>query len=228
MEKEPGTASFRDCLKLIKEDFDLQYGDGLFGLLARYVLDAGVFGTVNYRIAHYLCSRGKTKAAHLITRFTARFAVVWICPEARIGRGFATSHADGIKIGPNTVIGKHCIIHHNVLLTKNLGRTRVDENGQEYDEPRIGDYTHLLPGCYILGPVNIGDHVMIAPQTVVTQDVPSYSLVAGERSAVIRPIDPTDPKHLDRFASVLPQAWDEEWQRKFGWTGDDSPQSGDS
>ncbi len=210
MERE--SMSFRECLELIKSDYSTQYGGGLFGFLARYLLDAGLFATVNYRIAHWLSLRGMVRLPFLIDRITARLAFIWIVHPARFGPGFAIHHGHGTKIGPNVVIGKHCIVHHNVLLTKNLGRTRIDENGEEYDEPRLGDYTHLLPGCYLLGPINIGNHVVIGPQTIVTQDVPDYSLVFGERSLAIRPIDPNNPDHLKRFATVLPEAWEEPWQ----------------
>ncbi len=222
MEHDPGAGSFRDCLALIKSDYATQYSGGLAGFLARYILDAGLFATVNYRIAHWLDLKGWVRPAWLLDRVSSRLSDIWLVHTARFGPGLSLHHGHGTKIGNNVIAGKHCIVHHNCLLTKNLGRTRIDENGEEYDEPRLGDYTHLLPGAYVLGPVNIGSHVVIGPQTIVTEDVPDYSLVFQERSLSIRPIDPTSPKDLVRFATVLPQAWDEEWQRVFGWTGDES------
>lgn len=224
MEKEP--MSFRDCLELIKLDYATQFGGGLRGILPRYILDVGIFASVNYRIAHYLYVKGWGRVAQLLMKITTRISSVTIYPEAEIGPGFALNHGDGAKIGWTAVIGKHCIMHHDVLLGRNFGKERTDENGVMYDQPRIGDYTHLCPGCYILGPVHIGDHVIIGPRAIVAEDIPSYSLVVGQHEVVVKPIDPSNPVHLERFATVLPQAWDQEWQQKFDWTGDDAGEGG--
>jgi serine O-acetyltransferase len=200
---------FRECWELIQSDYNMQFGDGLIKLLGRYLLDAGIFASVNYRIAHYLHHRGLGAAGRLLMKFTARVSMITIFATTEIGPRFAISHGEGSKIGPDVIIGEHCIIHHGVLLGRNFNKWRTDENGVEYDQPRLGNNTHLCPGCFVLGPVNIGDDVIIGPQAIVTEDIPSNSVVTLDRQLVIKQIDPDDPSHQKRFATVLPNTWGE-------------------
>ncbi|HPX12104.1 MAG TPA: hypothetical protein PKW20_07445, partial [Syntrophales bacterium] len=52
--------------------------------------------------------------------------------------------------------------------------------------------TKIGKGCFIAGPtvvyhgVTIGDKVVVLPMSVVTKDIPSYSLVAGSPAKVLK------------------------------------------
>ena len=50
----------------------------------------------------------------------------------------------------------------------------------------IGDHCWLGFGCEILSGVNIGKHSIIAARAVVTKDVPSYSIVAGNPAKIVK------------------------------------------
>lgn len=50
----------------------------------------------------------------------------------------------------------------------------------------IGDYTFIGAGVKIIKPVIIGEHVIIGANSVITQNIPAYSMVAGIPAKIIK------------------------------------------
>jgi serine O-acetyltransferase len=84
--------------------------------------------------------------------------------------------------GPPIQIGKNCTVLPNVL----IGKRRPDLVNTEVV---IGDNCYVSTGVTILGPVRIGNNVIIAAHSVVTKDVPDNCLVAGIPAKFIKYID---------------------------------------
>ncbi len=87
----------------------------------------------------------------------------------RIGPGLCLIHPHCIMVAGGTVIGRDCLVFHEVTLGTNVARARG---------PVIGDGVDLYVGARVLGPVSIGDRAMVGANCVVTQDVPPGSVVA--------------------------------------------------
>lgn len=108
------------------------------------------------------------------------------------------SYKTGFQISPNTC-GKGLTIWHwgTVLIN---GRVRIGENctlrpmvliGQRSageETVNIGNSVTISSGVSIIGPLTIGDNVIIAPNAAVASDVPSNSLVGGVPAKVIKKI----------------------------------------
>ena len=105
--------------------------------------------------------------------------------ETEIGKGSKFSYGGiGVVIHNRAVIGKNCTIGQGITIG---GRSK------EYQVPIIGDNVYLGAGCRILGPIKIGDSVIVAPNSVVLKDVPSNSMVAGIPAAIKKTgITPSD------------------------------------
>ena len=106
---------------------------------------------------------------------------------------------DNIDIGNNSFIsannhieiGNHVIMSSYVFITdhdhgfsdfsKNLHQQPLSEGGHV----KIGDNVFLGTKCSILKNVTIGERSVIAANTVVTKDVPAYSIVAGNPGKII-------------------------------------------
>lgn len=105
--------------------------------------------------------------------------------ETNIGRGSRFGYGGiAVVIHKRAVIGKKCIIGSGVT----IGGT-----SKKYEVPRIGNQVQISTGAKILGPIKIGDNVIIGANAVVLIDVPSNSIVAGVPAKIIKiDIDITD------------------------------------
>lgn len=102
---------------------------------------------------------------------------VEISHRAEIGAGFHLGHASTVLIGP-TRIGVNCNVTHNVTIGVGLGSQRIGV-------PVIGNNVWIGPGATLTGGLVIGDGATIAAGAVVTRDVPSGALVAGNPARVV-------------------------------------------
>ncbi len=100
-----------------------------------------------------------------------------ISSGARIGPGLLLMHRHGVLIGP-VVIGKNCVLHQNVTIGQRVARG-------DQRVPRIGDNVWIGPGAVITGPITVGNGVTISAGTVLSKDVPSGCLVAGNPGRVV-------------------------------------------
>lgn len=77
-----------------------------------------------------------------------------------------------ITINPKTIIGKNCNIHKGVTIGQ-------ENRGSRQGTPTIGNDVWIGINASIVGNINIGDNVLIAPNTYVNKDIPSNSIVFG-------------------------------------------------
>lgn len=76
-----------------------------------------------------------------------------------------------------TKIGKNCIIGSCVTIGGKSGW---------YEVPMIGDNVEIHSGAKIIGPVRIGNNVIIGANAVVTKDIPDNCVVAGIPAKIIK------------------------------------------
>jgi len=97
---------------------------------------------------------------------------------AEIGPGTKFGYGGmGVVIHDRARIGSGCIISQQVTIG---GRSR------HYEVPVIGDNCYLGAGAKILGPVVLGNHVVVGANAVVTHSVPDHCVVAGIPAKVIK------------------------------------------
>lgn len=86
------------------------------------------------------------------------------------------SGGGGVRIGA-LKCGNYCGFNAGVLIGTKNG---------EMNRPTIGDYVAFGPGAKAFGKLTIGDHVFVAPNAVVTKDVPSHCVVGGVPAKIIK------------------------------------------
>ena len=89
-----------------------------------------------------------------------------------IGGGFHISHFGLIIINGGVVIGKNCNLNQGVI----IGQTN---RGIREGCPKIGSRVWIGANAVIVGKIEIGNDVLIAPGAFVNFDVPSHSIVVG-------------------------------------------------
>ena len=86
-------------------------------------------------------------------------------------------HPNGIVIHPLAQIGPNCLIFQQVT---------IGTRGANLP-PVIGGHVDIGAGAKILGPVTIGNYVLIGANAVVICDVPDGCTVVGNPARIINP-----------------------------------------
>ena len=97
--------------------------------------------------------------------------------EVTLGRRFRIDHFGGIVISGDAVFGDDCVIRNGVT----VGLKHAGHRGA----PTLGNRVDVGAGAKILGPIGIGDDVLIGANAVVIADVPSNSIAVGVPARVL-------------------------------------------
>lgn len=131
-----------------------------------------------YRIGHWLWKQGRTDLAYFIQMRTSEIFGIDIHPAARIGKGIMIDHAHSIVIGETAVVGNNVSMLHSVT----LGGTGKEEEDRH---PKIGDGVLIGAGAKVLGNIKVGHCSRIAAGSVVLQEVPECTTVAGVPAKIV-------------------------------------------
>ncbi|NLI18189.1 MAG: serine O-acetyltransferase [Actinomycetales bacterium] len=132
----------------------------------------GFHALQSHRVAHHLWNTGhQPLALYLQSRGSEVFAVD-IHPAARIGKGIMFDHATSIVIGETAVVDDDVSMLHEVT----LGGTGK-ETGDRH--PKIRRGVMIGAGAKILGNIVVGEGAKVGAGSVVLDDVPPHSTVAG-------------------------------------------------
>ena len=150
-----------------------------------YVVEALLFengyqAVVCHRIANW-CKRHKLP---FLGPFMARLGLfltgVDISANASIGPGLRISHGVGTVIGGFVTIGEGALILHGVTLGS-------PSEGRVQQMPTVGDRAFVGAGAALVGAITVGDDVVVGPNAVLTEDVPSGARVLSAAGVTITP-----------------------------------------
>jgi len=138
-----------------------------------------------FRTAHLLRQSKLTFLLFLWYFVLYRIGVEWfLCIElpwkTRIGPGFRVDHGQALVINDGTVFGAHCTVRNSTT----IGNKRL-KDGSYSRAPRFGDHVDIGANAIIIGPITIGNDVMIGAGAVVLKDVPPNSVVVGNPGRII-------------------------------------------
>ena len=125
-----------------------------------------------YRVGHWLWTRGRRDLAYLIQARVSEVFGVDIHPAATIGKGLMIDHAHSIVVGETASIGDNVSMLHSVT----LGGTGKEDDDRH---PKIGDGVLIGAGAKVLGNIKVGHCSRIAAGSVVLEEVPPHTAVAG-------------------------------------------------
>jgi acetyltransferase-like isoleucine patch superfamily enzyme len=128
----------------------------------------------------------------------------------RFGLGTVISSAHGLIIGDDVAVGRHCTIEvsgfigDHTLIAANVGIIGRDDHAlnevgvpclrstwigdrpeTSRDSVRIGVDVWIGYGAIVLSGVEIGDAAVVAAGAVVSRDVPTFAVVAGNPARVV-------------------------------------------
>ncbi|MCI9427565.1 MAG: sugar O-acetyltransferase [Eubacterium sp.] len=133
-----------------------------------------------------------------------------------VGKNFYANYNCTILDVAKVMIGDNCMLAPNVAIytaghpVHPLTRNTLYEYGIEItigDNVWIGGNTVICPGAHI------GSNTVIGAGSVVTRDIPDYSIAAGNPCRVIRSITDADKKFYFRDLEFDEETWKDAQQR---------------
>ncbi|MBM7709265.1 serine acetyltransferase [Enterococcus lemanii] len=91
-----------------------------------------------------------------------------------IGKGLYMGHFSGITINPKVILGNNINIHKGVTIGQ-------ENRGIRKGTPVIGNKVWIGVNSTIVGNIKIGNNVLISPNSFVNFDIPSNSIVVGNK-----------------------------------------------
>lgn len=180
--------SFRETLFVDYEVFMSGRRHGTWhGVICLWLRRLAFRVVVDYRLGHWCRTHGLGILGAWFDHRNWKRGVD-ICSVARIGKGLRLAHPHGIVIGGKAEIGEYVHVLQGVTIGGNTGKTRHEGNNVR-SMPRIGSYVLIGAGAKILGPVDIGDDVIVGANAVVVQDIPASNVAVGipARNRPMRP-----------------------------------------
>jgi serine O-acetyltransferase len=177
-------------LSALKADTHRQYGSFSWMNLLK-----GAFARRTFRlvVTMRLCqaasiSRGPVRAfllpLKLLHRIATHSAAVDFPWQTRVGAGLAITHGWGLVVNPGATIGNNVTLFHGVTIGRRDRIAKDDTRITEY--PVVEDEVWIGPHAIIVGGVTIGRGSRIGGGAFVTEDVPPYSVVAGNPSSIVK------------------------------------------
>lgn len=131
-----------------------------------------------YRIGHWLSEHGIPVLPKVITYVIRLIFACYLPCTARLGKAVVLGYGGlGVVIHGRAVLGDRCHIDQGVT----IGGT-----SKKYEVPVLGHDVYVGAGAKILGPVTIGDNVVIGANAVVVHDLPSNCVAVGIPAKVIK------------------------------------------
>ena len=146
-----------------------------------FLLYPGLYSIAVHRyISHPLYLIKIPFLPRLISQLMRFLTGIEIHPGAKIGKGFFIDHGFGTVIGETVIIGKDCMLYHNVT----LGGTT---NKKEKRHPTVGNNVSIGTGAILLGNMEVGDNVKIGANTfIINKNIPDNCTVVGDPGKIVR------------------------------------------
>ena len=146
-----------------------------------------------HRLRYMVYFRLSQNTTNKFMKFALEYRLFRLCRKygieiktsTKIGKGFIMTHAYNITISPYAQIGENC----NIMKGATIGLSK----GKRPGAPKIGNRVYIGINSTILGGISIGDDVLIAPNTLVNEDVPAHSIVIGSPCKIIHRENATEP-----------------------------------
>lgn len=115
-------------------------------------------------------------------------------PALLIGDGTSFEQNLHLTCAGRISIGKNCVFTGNIMIsniihTYDFIEENILSNPLEVRDVKIGDYCFVGYGAQVLPGVEIGDNCIIGAGAIVTKNIPSFTMVAGNPAKPIKKYD---------------------------------------
>ena len=156
---------------------DLRAHGGKWGAQGFWVMVVYRFGRWRYGVRPAVVRKFFSLIYHVLYKFVQIITGIQLPCEVDVGRNFVIDHFGGIMISGYAKFGDNCRVRNGVV----IGILRVGEKSA----PIIGNNVDIGVGAKLLGPIRIGDNVLIGANAVVVRDVPDNSVIMAVPAVIL-------------------------------------------
>jgi serine O-acetyltransferase len=157
---------------------DLRAYDGRWSAQGFWVMIVYRFGRWRYGVRPVFVRKFFSLLYHVLFKFAQIVTGIELPCEVDLGENFIIDHFGGIVISGYAKFGANCRIRDGVV----VGLRHVEDKRA----PIIGDNVDIGSGAKLLGPIRIGNNVLIGANAVVLVDVPDNCIAVGV-PAIVKP-----------------------------------------
>lgn len=130
----------------------------------------------------------RVKVRSFVKIYISEQANIAIGENSDIGDNSVISACNNIQIGNHVLIGPHIYIadHNHKYTDIHSPIMYQGTTSNAKCSISIGDDTWICTNSVIVGNINIGKHCVIGANSVVTKDIPDYSVAAGVPAKIIK------------------------------------------
>jgi serine O-acetyltransferase len=129
------------------------------------------FGRWRYRVRPVVVRKFLSLLYSVLFKLVQIITGIELPCEVDVGSNFIIDHFGGIIISGYAKFGDNCRIRSGVV----VGLRRLDEKSA----PVIGSNVDIGAGAKLLGPIRIGDNVLVGANAVILCDIPDNSIAVG-------------------------------------------------
>jgi len=156
---------------------DLHAYNGNWGAQGFWVMVVYRYGRWRYRVRPAIVRKFFSLIYHILYKFVQIITGIQLPCEVDVGCNFIIDHFGGILISGYAKFGDNCRVRNGVV----IGILRVGEKSA----PIIGNNVDIGVGAKLLGPIRIGDNVLIGANAVVVRDVPDNSVIMAVPAVIL-------------------------------------------
>ena len=148
---------------------------------------------------------GKSENAYITPPFFCDYG-----SHIEVGKNFFANYNCTIIDVAKVKIGDNCLLAPNVAIYTAGHPIYPETRNSAYEygkEVTIGDNVWIGGNAVVCPGVHIGNNVVIGAGSVVTKDIPDWSLAVGNPCRVIRKITEEDKRKLFKNEEIDPEAW---------------------
>lgn len=128
---------------------------------------------------------------------------VWINHHARIDATGGVFIGEGCQIGYGACILSHSSHNSIRLMGKEyMNYPNYQRKGYIFKEVKIGPYSFIGGGSVVMPGVTIGKGCVVGVNSVVTKDLPDYSIAVGNPAKIIGNTQDVDEKYINNDPSI--------------------------
>ncbi len=148
---------------------------------------------------------GESEGAHITPPFYCNYG-----SHIKTGKNFFANYNCTILDVANVTFGDNCLLAANVSIYTAGHPIHPDTRNSSFEygkEVTIGDNVWIGGNSIICPGIHIGNNVVIGAGSVVTKDIPDWSIAAGNPCRVIRKITEADRRKLFHKEDIDDEAW---------------------